>query len=41
MYSQVQSHKPSKTVMKLARMSTVPEKEDQELPLLLRITSLE
>jgi hypothetical protein len=39
--SQVKSKKTSSTMMKLALMRTAMGKEDQELPLLQRIGSLE
>ena len=38
---QVQSQKPSSAMMKLALMRTATGKEDPELPLLQRISSLE
>ena len=38
---QVQSQKPSSTMIKLALMRTATGKEDPELPLLKRISSLE
>ena len=40
-FLQVQSLKPSSTMMKLVLMRTAKGKEDTELPLLQRITSLE
>ena len=40
-FLQVQSQKPSSAMMKLALMRTVTGKEDPELPLLQRISSLE
>jgi hypothetical protein len=40
-YETFQELKPSITMMKLALMGTVTGKEDPELPLLQRITSLE
>ena len=40
-FLQVQSQKPSSAMMKLALMRTTTEKEDPELPLLQRISSLE
>jgi hypothetical protein len=40
-FLQVQMQKPSSTMMKLALMRTATGKEDPELPLLQRISSLE
>ena len=40
-FLQVQSQKPSSAIMKLALMRTATGKEDPELPLLQRISSLE
>jgi hypothetical protein len=40
-FLQVQSQKPSGAMMELALMRTTTGKEDPELPLLQRITSLE
>ena len=41
MFLQVQSQKPSSAMMKLAHMWTTTGKEDPELPLVQRISSLE
>ena len=40
-FLQVQSQKPSSAMMKLSLMGTATGKEDPELPLLQRISSLE